>query len=84
MGHVPPASRAPIKFQSGYKLGRKHTLSEDFCNHGGVGRMARAGGMSDVYPWSESPRVALVFFQEVLAWEPEIPLLGLECGSRFS
>lgn len=35
VGHVLSASRAPIKLQSGYKLGRKHTLRTSVTTGGG-------------------------------------------------
>lgn len=40
---------------------RQETHPEDFCNHGGVGRMARAGGMSDKSTPGANPSKLLSF-----------------------
>lgn len=40
---------------------RQEAHPEDFCNHGGVGRMARAGGMCDKSTSGANPPKLLLF-----------------------
>lgn len=71
----PPASKALVKLQAGYKLGRQHTLRTSVPPE-----ESRAGGMSGNSTPGAVPPELLSFFQEVLAWEQTIPVLSLERG----